>query len=150
MSRATFQPTRFWLPAHALAMGFSLGHVILDWHAELFGLLVPVMRPSQALVLLSGASLYPLWMLALVLAERGSRVALLATFALCTKGGLGNGLSIVACLPPCRAAAPFADLTHIGSLVFGLWGMVESWRAATRPPRRFGLAGAPSRPSGEH
>jgi hypothetical protein len=150
MSRATFQPTRFWLPAHALAMGFSLGHVILDWHAELFGPLVPVMRPSQALVLLSGASLYPLWMLALVMTERGSRVALLATFALCTLGGLGNGLSILACLPPCRAAAPFADLTHLGSLAFGVWGVYESWRGATRPPLRRGPAEALSRPFGEH
>ena len=148
MNRTMSQPGRFWLLAHALAMGFSLGHVILDWHAELFGPLVPTMRPSQALILVLGASIYPLWAVALVLAERGSRVALLATFALCTLGGLGNGLSIVACLPPCPAAAPFADLTHIGSLVFGLWGMYESWRAATRPPRRRSSGETALRPAG--
>ena len=86
MRHAVVLAGRCSLPAHALAMGFSLGHVILDWHAENFGPLAPAIRPTQALVLVLSASLYPLWALALVLADRGSRVALLTTFALCTRG----------------------------------------------------------------
>lgn len=128
--------SRRWLPAHALAIGFSLGHVILDWHAGLFGPMESVMRPVQALVLVSGASLYAVWASVLTLAGQGSRVGLVATLVVSAVGGLGNGLAIVACPPPCEAAAPFGDLSHVGSLVFGAWAMYESWRALTRRPTR--------------
>lgn len=111
-------------------------HVILDWHAGLFGPMAPVIRPVQALVLVVGASLYAAWASVLTLAGQGSRVGLVATLVASAVGGLGNGLVIVYCPPTCDAAAPFGDLTHVGSLVFGAWAMYESWRALTWRPTR--------------
>lgn len=119
-----------WLLAHTLAIGFSLSHLILDWHLDLFGPLTTTsLSGVQAVVLVVSAAVYAAWAGALALAGQGSRHGLIATLGLCALGGLGNGLAIVFCLPPCSAAAPFGDVSHIGSLVFGAWAMVESWRA---------------------
>lgn len=126
------QPGRRWLFAHTLAIQFSLGHLMLDWHLDLFGPLSPALTVAQALVLVVGATLYALWACALALAIQGGRLAMAATLALCAVGGLGNGLAIVACLPPCSGGSPFGDITHIGSLVFGTWAIYESWRALKR------------------
>lgn len=126
----TALPRLRWLLAHTLTIAFSLMHVILDWHLDLYG---PLLRTSlsnvQALVLVIGAALYAAWTASLVLAVQGNRRAMIATIGLCALGGLGNGYAIVYCLPPCTGAAPFGDISHIGSLVFGAWGIAESWRA---------------------
>ncbi len=55
------------------------------------------------------------------------------TLPLCAIGALGNGLSILACPPPCGGAAPVGDLTHVGSLVFCVWALYESWRRLVQP-----------------
>ena len=118
-----------WLPVHTLAIGFSLSHFILDWHLDLFGPPVPTsLSGTQAFVLVLGAVVYASWAAALALASQGSRRGLMTTLVLCAVGGLGNGLSIVACLPPCSGASPFGDISHIGSLFLGGWAMVESWQ----------------------
>lgn len=119
-----------WLPAHTLAIGFSLSHLILDWHLDLFGSLNPTsLSAVQAFVLVMGAVVYASWAAALVLASQGSQRGLMTTLVLCAVGGLGNGLSIVACPPPCSGASPFGDISHIGSLIFSMWAMVETWQA---------------------
>ncbi len=123
------RPSGRWLPAHTLAIGFSLMHTILDWHLDLYGSATTSLALVQALVLILGASVYALWASMLTLAGQGSRGAMFATLPISILGGLGNGLSIVACLPPCSGAFPFGDLSHIGSLVFGLWAVIESWKA---------------------
>jgi hypothetical protein len=116
-----------WLLANTLAIGFSLSHLILDWHLDLFGPATTYLSTAQALILVIGSAVYALWAYALALANRGSRRAMIATIGLCALGGLGNGLSIIACLPPCAGAFPFGDISHIGSLVFGLWAILEVW-----------------------
>jgi hypothetical protein len=123
------RPSARWLSAHTLAIGFSLGHLILDWHLDLFGPATTSLSTVQALILVVGAAVYALWASSLALAGQGSRRGMIATLGLCAVGGLGNGLSIVACFPPCSGASPFGDISHIGSLIFGMWAMVESWRA---------------------
>jgi hypothetical protein len=126
----SFRPSPRWLPAHALAIAFSLSHLTLDWGAQIIGGPVgAVINPVQVLVLVIGSGLYALWTSALVVAAQGSRPAMAATLLLCAVGALGNGLSIVACPPPCGGAAPIGDIVHIGSLVFGVWAISESWRA---------------------
>ena len=129
------EPSRRWLPAHALAIAFSLAHLCLDWGVQVIGGPIgAVITPAQALVLVIGSALYALWASALVVAGQGSRRAMAATLPLCAIGALGNGLSIVACPPPCGGAAPMGDLAHVGSLVFGVWALHESGRALA-PPR---------------
>jgi hypothetical protein len=122
------RPSPRWLPVHTFAIGFSLSHLILDWHFDLFGPLTTSLSTVQALVLVVGAAVYALWASSLTLASQGSRRGMIATLVLCGVGGLGNGFSIVACLPPCPAAFPFGDISHVGSLVFGVWAMIESWQ----------------------
>ena len=139
-----YRPRRGWLPAHALAIAFSLAHLMTDWGVQVIGGPIgPVIAPVQALVLVIGSALYALWASALVLAGQGSRRAMAATLALCAIGALGNGLSILACPPPCGGAAPVGDLTHVGSLVFGVWAIYESWRALAQPRARRSPAGPP-------
>jgi hypothetical protein len=119
-----------WLPAHALAIAFSLAHLSLDWGAQLLGgPLGAAINPVQLVVLVIGSGLYSSWASALVLAGQGRRWAMAATLPLCAIGALGNGLSIIACPPPCGGAAPAGDLSHVGSLVFGVWALYESGRA---------------------
>jgi len=131
------RPSPRWLPAHALAIAFSLSHLTLDWGAQIIGGPVgAVMNPVQVLVLVIGSGLYALWASALVVAAQGSRPAMATTLPLCAVGALGNGLSIVACPPPCGGAAPIGDIVHIGSLVFGVWAIFESWRALVLGVRR--------------
>lgn len=126
------RPSSRWLPVHTMAIGFSLAHLTLDWHYDLFGPATPLLSIPQMLVLVIGSTLYALWAMALTLAGQGSRRAITATIILSAIGGLGNGLPIVYCLPICDAAFPFGDLSHIGSLVFGVWAIYESWRALIR------------------
>ena len=137
MIKVSPRPGPRWLPAHALAIGFSLSHLTLDWGAQIMGGPIgAVMTPGQVLVLVIGSGLYALWAAALVVAGQGSRRAMAATLPLCAVGALGNGLSIVACPPPCGGAAPVGDVAHIGSLVFGVWAIYESWQALTRGSAR--------------
>ena len=143
-------PSWRWLPAHALAIVFSLGHVILDWDYSLFGPPASALTGIQVLVLMLDVAIYSLWASALVVASRGSRLGMAATMVVCAVGGLGNGLSIVACPPPCSGAPPFGDIAHIGSLIFGAWAVFESALAllALRRARAARTASATQRRDG--
>jgi hypothetical protein len=132
MTNVSGRPSKRWLLVHTLAIQFSLGHTTLDWHLGLIGPSSATLRADQALILVLGATLYALWACTLALAIQGSRAAMLATLVLCAVVGLGTGLTIVFCPPPCSGAPPFGDITHLGSLVFGAWGVYESWRAFKR------------------
>jgi hypothetical protein len=118
-----------WLLAHTLAIGFSLAHLTLDWHLDLFGASETSLSVAQAATLLIGSSLYALWAMALAQAAQGKRMGMNLTIFAAGLGGLGNGASIVFCPPICGAVFPFGDLSHIGSLIFGVWAIYESWRA---------------------
>jgi hypothetical protein len=142
------RPRRLWLPAHALAMGFSLAHMFLD-----FGLgvilgppdaITAEQMPTLFIILVITAGVYGLWASALVVAVQGNRWAMAATLPLCALGAVGNGLTVLYCLPPCGAIAPIGDLAHIGSLVFGVWALYESGRALRQPRVRI----SPVRPRG--
>ncbi len=62
-----------WRAAHALAMGFSLDHLMLDWGVDVIdGPVGAAVTPVQALVLVVGAALYAGWARALVVAGQGS------------------------------------------------------------------------------
>jgi hypothetical protein len=123
------QTSSRWLLAHTLAIGFSLAHLTLDWHLDLFGAAETNLSLAQASTLVMGSLVYALWAMALTQAGQGKRNALWLTIYTAGLGGLGNGLSIVFCPPICGAAFPYGDLSHIGSLVFGAWAIYESWRA---------------------
>jgi hypothetical protein len=123
------QTSSRWLLAHTLAIGFSLAHLTLDWHLDLFGAAETNLSLAQAATLLIGSSVYALWAMGLSQAGQGKRNGLWLTIYTAGLGGLGNGLSIVFCPPICGAAFPYGDLSHLGSLIFGAWAIYESWQA---------------------
>jgi hypothetical protein len=123
------RPSRLWLAVHTLAIGFSLMHLTLDWHLDLFGPARDWLTLSQTLTLVIGSTLYALWAMSLTMAGQGSRRAMIATIVTGALGGLGNGFTIVYCPPICGAAFPWGDLSHVGSLIFGAWAVIESVRA---------------------
>ena len=135
MQNPSHLPSQRWLLVHTLAIAFSLSHVILDWWA---GLLAPpgdTMTGTGMLFLALSVGIYALWANALVLASHGSRWWLGVTIGVSAVSSL-NGFAIVYCLPPCLF--PVGDLSHIGSLIFCLWAIFESWlalqqRASVRP-----------------
>ncbi|MCW5852690.1 MAG: hypothetical protein KIT87_21650 [Anaerolineae bacterium] len=122
------------LTVHTLAIAFSLAHMVMDWWAGLLGPFALPVPVGQVGVLVLSAGMYALWARALVLGSLGSRSSLVSTMLLSALASL-NGFSIVACLPPCGGAYSVADLAHIGSLVFCLWAILESWQALKRLPR---------------
>ena len=123
------QTSSRWLLAHTLAIGFSLAHLTLDWHFDLFGAAENNLSLAQASTLVIGSLVYALWAMALTQAGQGKRNGMWLTIYTAGLGGLGNGLSIVFCPPICGAAFPYGDLSHVGSLVFGAWAIYESWQS---------------------
>lgn len=125
MTNVSRWPGKRWLLAHTLGIAFSLSHVMLDLWAGVVGPLSDSLRLTapQVLLLVVGAGIYALWAYALVMSSLGSRGWLWATIGLAAVASL-NGFSIVSCPPPC--AFPVGDLSHIGSLGFCLWAMLES------------------------
>ncbi len=126
IERRTNEP-RLFLWTQAAAILFSYAHAIQDWFVGLFGTDRAVMTPSAAILLGLEGLLYAAWAVALAL--RADRAWMATAFVLTFGWALGaNGLSILFCLPPCRALPPYADIAHLGSLIFGAWASVVAWR----------------------
>ena len=123
------QPLQPFLWTQAGAIAFSYAHTIMDWFVGLFGTDRAVLSPSAAVLLGLDALVYAAWAIALALALRGDR-AWMAAVLIFTFGWalLVNGGSILFCLPLCSALAPYADIAHLGSLIFGGWASVVAWR----------------------
>jgi hypothetical protein len=117
-----------WL--NAIAISFSLVRVQID-----FGLVLIVL---SELVWLEGALLaflafvYGWWAWSLARAGRDSRSGLVSMFAMCLLWAGGNGAAgLLSCPPPCGGLIPYnplADISHIGSLVFGAGAAFTTWK----------------------
>ncbi len=126
----------------AAAFASSLLHALVDvWIGLLGG--GRAIQAGEAATLVSIALLYAWWALLFSFAARRDALwgllalaALLAAFA---NGAIGFAF----CLPPCAGAAPLGDLSHLGSLGFGAWAAVATWRAmrSAREPRGLGVLG---------
>ncbi|MAG36924.1 MAG: hypothetical protein CL878_11875 [Dehalococcoidia bacterium] len=117
-----------WLWLNALALAFSLAHLLLDWHVGVFGASSDSVSVLQGGLLVLIAAVYAWWGLSLATAGRGQRSGLVWLLILSAGWAFaGNGLAILACLPPC--VFPYGDVTHLGSLVFGGWAAYETWQA---------------------
>jgi hypothetical protein len=121
-------PTLLILQAAALAA--SLLHVLIDVWIGLFGRGGP-MPLGQGALLVAFAVLYGWWASPLAAATAGVRGAMLALGVLSgVWAGLGNGaVGLGACFVPCAGAAPFQDVAHLASLVFGAWAAWAALRA---------------------
>ena len=107
-----------WLSLGALAFGAL--HTLIDFGAGLFPLQGAV-SPAVGAVLGLTSLVLVWWAISLAAAARGVGGGL-ASLAVLGLGWtlLANGYPIVFCPPPCPAAAPLGDVSHLGSLAFGL------------------------------
>jgi hypothetical protein len=116
-----------WLNATALT--FSLMLVLVD-----FGLVLIVL---SELLWLEGALLtflafvYGWWAWSLAKAGLDGRSGLVSMLVLSLLWAAGNGATgMVSCPPPCGGLTPYnplADISHIGSLVFGATAAYTNW-----------------------
>lgn len=120
---------RLLLWTQASVIAFSFVHAIVDWFVGLFGTDRAYLSPMAAAFLGLEGALYASWAIALALALRGDRTGMAIVFVF-TFGWafLFNGSSIVFCLPPCPALAPYGDLVHLGTLISGAWASVVACR----------------------
>jgi hypothetical protein len=117
------------------ALASSLLHVLIDVWIDLFGR-GPGMTPGQAALLTAFAVLYGWWISPIAAATAGVRGAMLALAVLSgVWAALGNGaIALGACFVPCAGAAPFQDIAHVASLVFGAWAAWSAYRAYRAMP----------------
>lgn len=119
----------------------SLTHLLIDSWLGLFGSGDPI-SPGEALTLISVALVYGWWLSPIAAATNGVRGAMLALVILAGFwAGFANGLvGLAACFIPCAGAAPFQDIPHVASLVFGVWAAWVAWRAYRAMPGDTQLA----------
>ena len=139
-NRGQMLPRWAWLSA--LALAFSLVHVVLDYQIGLFGETSEDVSWVQAALAFLLGLLYAWWGASFAMAGGGAwqgvGLASLLVLAL-VWSFLGNGLAgVFACLPPCSGAFPYQDVAHFGNIIFGgwasyaLWSMVRKARGAVR------------------
>jgi hypothetical protein len=120
-------PGWLWVLLAVAAMGFSLVHTVVD-----FGIFV---GPSSSrfgvqqsvLSVLIGV-LYTWWAWVFAQAVGGAKSWLVGLMAFDVLWLGGNGLTIMACPPPCSALPVFADTLHLGNLILApLAAYVAYW-----------------------
>lgn len=143
-----------WLSVNLAAFGFSLVHALGD-----FGLLLARSSSASASTTVSTSSspfavqqallalliglLYGWWGWVFARAVQGARSGFVGLMAFSIGWVLiGNGLTIVYCLPPCGPVPFVADIIHISNLILGPLSAVLSYRAMrhiSTPVNRFAL-----------
>ena len=133
-------PVRRCLQLSALALAFSLTHVIADY-AILSGGAGGDALAIPWYLAMAGA-VYGWWGWSMAQAAAGGRTALLSLLVLSgVWAGLLNGGSAVFTSP----TIVLADVIHGGSLLFGFWAAYETWRRLRAgKTMRACAAGAPA------
>ncbi|HKW78442.1 MAG TPA: hypothetical protein VJQ09_05025, partial [Candidatus Limnocylindria bacterium] len=104
------------LSLHWLAIACSAAHSVGD------ALLISVLSaPAAVVYVVLGVGAFTWWLYSLSrLARSDFRSGAWGAAAMALLwGALANGATVVFCMPPCAAGA-WADVIHVGSLVFGL------------------------------
>ncbi|HEU5431356.1 MAG TPA: hypothetical protein VFU81_06825 [Thermomicrobiales bacterium] len=126
-------PDGLWVMPAVAAMGFSLAHALID-----FGIVVGSSSASfgvqQGLLSVLVGALYAWWGWVFANAAGGAKSWLAGLIAFDVLWVGGNGLTIVYCLPPCRALPFFADTLHLGNLILAPLAAYCAFRAMRRMP----------------
>jgi hypothetical protein len=125
-------PGWLWIVLAVAAMGFSLVHTLID-----FGIFIGSSSPfgvQQSVLSVLIGVLYTWWAWVFAQAVGGATSWLvgLMTFDLLWVGG--NGLTVMACPPPCSALPVFADTLHLGNLILAPLATYVAYRAMRRMP----------------
>ena len=120
-----------WLWVNLAAMGFSLVHTLVDVGLVLASSSSRLEGQQDLITLLIGV-LYTWWAWVLVQAVRGEKSGLVGLVAFDVLWVGGNGLLILACLPPCGSVPFFGDTVHLGNLVLAPLAAYFAYRAMRR------------------
>src|SRR3954453_4093804 len=110
------------LRLNALALAFSLSHVIVD--ITLFASSSELGEPASDAIVAVACAVYGWWGWSMARAAAGSRAALPSLIALSGFWAVLNG----ATFPFSPLTYILADIIHFGSLIFGLWAAYATWR----------------------
>src|SRR5215212_3178730 len=111
------------LRLNALALAFSLSHVIVD--ISLFASGPEMSEAASTAIVAVACAVYGWWGWSMAQAARGSRAALPSLLVLCGFWAVAHGASFV--FTPLTEYV--ADIIHFGSLIFGIWAAYATWRA---------------------
>jgi hypothetical protein len=121
-TKQTPQLTRC-LRLNALALAFSLSHVIVD--ITLFGSGAELSQWASTGIVAVACAVYAWWGWSMAQAAANRRSALPSLLALSGFWAVLHGLTFV--WTPITNI--FGDVIHFGSLFFGLWAAYATWRA---------------------
>ena len=110
------------LQLNALALAFSLSHVIVD--ISLFGSGPGVAEWVSTAIVAVACAVYGWWGWSMAQVARDGRTGLESLLVLCGFWAIAHGASFV--FTPLTEYV--ADVIHFGSLIFGVWGAYATWR----------------------
>src|SRR5215211_6246084 len=118
-----------WVTLAVAAMGFSLVHTLVD-----FALIALESRFSvqQSLLSVLIGLLYTWWAWVFAKAVGGTKSWLVGLMVFDVLWVGGNGLTILACLPPCGSVPVYADALHVGNLILAPLATYFAYRAMRR------------------
>ena len=124
-------PGWLWVILAVAAMGFSLMHTLVDF-GIILGSSSSRFGVQQSLLSVLIGVLYTWWAWVFAKAVGGAKSWLvgLMVFDLLWVGG--NGLTIMACPPPCSALPVYADTLHLGNLLLAPLATYVAYRALRR------------------
>ena len=120
-----------WLWVNLAAMGFSLGHTVADL-GIIFGTSSSGFGLPQSLLSVLIAVLYTWWAWAFAKAVGGAKSWLVGLMVFDILWVGGNGLTILACPPPCSSVPVYADALHLGTLILAPLATYFAYRAMRR------------------
>ena len=123
-------PGWLWVLLAVAAMGFSLTHTVVD-----FGIFIGSSSPfgvQQSVLSVLIGVLYTWWAWVFAQAVGGATSWLVGLMAFDLLWVGGNGLTVMACPPPCSALPVFADTLHLGNLILAPLATYVAYRAMRR------------------
>ena len=124
-------PGWLWVVLAVAAMGFSLAHTLVDFGIIVVSSSSPFSVPQSVLSVLIGV-LYSWWAWVFAQAVGGAKSWLVGLMAFDVLWVGGNGLTIMACPPPCSALPVYADTLHLGNLLLAPLATYVAYRALRR------------------
>jgi hypothetical protein len=124
-----------WVTVAVAAMGFSLVHTLVDFALITLGsgfTLESGFSVQQSLLSVLIGLLYTWWAWVFAKAVGGTKSWLVGLMAFDVLWVGGNGLTILACLPPCGSVPFFADALHVGNLILAPLAAYYAYRAMRR------------------
>jgi hypothetical protein len=121
-----------WVNLAVAAMGFSLVHTLVDFAVIALGSRFGVFGVQQSLLSVLIGLLYTWWAWVFAKAVGGTKSWLVGLMVFDVLWVGGNGLTILACLPPCGSVPFFADALHVGNLILAPLATYFAYRAMRR------------------